>query len=165
MGIKLLVIGIGNTLRMDDGIGIYLVRELKNYYDEKEVKIYEIGTETWRILPIVEEERCENLVIVDAINFNLIPGFVYISKNPKIIDICTFSSHEKNYLDIEILSCLDFLKNFYIFGIEPDKIDWKIGLSETLLEKFEEILDKLIKFCDLILKKENEDDLLRIEKF
>ncbi|MCM8784906.1 MAG: hydrogenase maturation protease [Candidatus Omnitrophica bacterium] len=150
---------------MDDGIGVYLVRELKNYFDEKEVKIYEIGTETWRILPIVEEERCENLVIVDTIDFNLIPGLVYISKNPIILDNWTFSTHEKNYLDTEILSCFDFLKNFYIFGIEPAKIDWKIGLSEVLLEKFEEILDKLIKFCSLILKKENENDLLRTENF
>ncbi|MCM8832707.1 MAG: hydrogenase maturation protease [Candidatus Omnitrophica bacterium] len=161
----MLVVGIGNTLRMDDGIGVYLVRELKNYYDEKEVKIYEVGTETWRILPIIQEEKSENLLIVDAINFNFIPGFVYITKNPKIFDILTFSSHEKNYLDIEIMRCFDFLKNFYIFGIEPFKLDWKVGLSEILLEKYDEILNKLIKFCDSILKKEKENDLLGIERF
>lgn len=165
MGVKLIVLGIGNTLRMDDGIGVYLVRELKNYYSEEEVKIYEIGTETWRILPIIEEERCENLLVVDTITFNFIPGFVYISKNPDISDFYTFSSHEKNYLEDITLSCFEFLKNFYIFGIEPYKVDWKIGLSEILLRNFEEILNKLIKFCDLILKKENKNDLLGIEKY
>ncbi|MCM8772542.1 MAG: hydrogenase maturation protease [Candidatus Omnitrophica bacterium] len=162
MGVKLLVFGIGNTLRMDDGIGVYLVRELENYFDKEEIKIYEIGTETWRLFSIIEEEECENVVIVDAINLNFIPGFVYLSKNPEIKDFCSFSLHEKNYLseiDFEFLPS----KNIYIFGIEPYKTDWGIGLSEILKKKFNEILEKLVELCNSIIKKEKKDDLLGIE--
>lgn len=165
MGVKLIVLGIGNTLRMDDGIGIYLIRELKNYFSEDEVKIFEIGTETWRILPIIEEIKSKNILIVDTINFNFLPGSVYISKNPDIFDLHIFSSHEKNYLNDIVLSCFEFLENIYIFGIEPYKIDWEIGLSSLLNLKFKEILNKLIEFCERILGKENKDDLLRIEKY
>jgi hydrogenase maturation protease len=161
MGVKLVVFGIGNTLKMDDGIGVYLVNELKNIYTEEEVKVYEIGIQTWRILPIIEEEKCEDVLIIDAINFGYLPGMVYIAKNPKFSDFCFFSLHEKSYLtDLFIIK-----KNIYIFGIEPYKIDWGYGLSDLLREKFDEIFLKLCKFCDFIINKEKENDLFRVEKY
>jgi len=164
MGIKLAVFGIGNTLRMDDGIGVFLAREIKERFDEEKIKVYEIGTETWRIFSILSEEKCENILIVDAINLNFIPGFVYVSKNPFISDIFFISSHEKNYIEDLIIS--NFCENIYIFGVEPYKIDWHIGLSDILREKFDEILNKLITLCNMILEeKERENDLFRIEKY
>ncbi len=162
MGVKLLIFGIGNTLKMDDGIGVYLVRELEKFIDKEKVKIYEIGTETWRIFSIIEEEKCENILIVDAVSLNFIPGSVYVSRNPEIKDSFYISSHEKIYLS-EI--SFAFFKNFYIFGVEPYETEWGIGLSEILSEKFEEILDKLVKFCKAIIEREEENDLLGIETF
>lgn len=163
MGVKLLVLGIGNTLKMDDGIGIYLIRELEKYIDKEEIKIYEIGTETWRIFSIIEEENCKNILIVDAIKFNFIPGFVYIGRNPEIKDLSLFSTHERHFLSEINFEILRTCKNIFIFGIEPYKIEWGIGLSDFLNKKFDEILNKLIEFCNLILEKENKDDLLRTE--
>lgn len=165
MDIKLLILGIGNTLRKDDGIGIYLVKELENLIEREDVKIYEIGIETWRVLPIIKEERCRNVIIVDALSFNKIPGVVYIAKNPEILDISIFSLHEKNYL-VEIgIENLGFVENIYIFGVEPYQIEWGFGLSDVLRGKFDEILNKLLNFCNLIIEKEKENDLLRVEKF
>ncbi len=165
MGIKLAVFGVGNTLRMDDGIGVFLVREIKDIFDKEKIKVYEIGTETWRIFSILNEEKYENILIVDAINLNFIPGFVYVSKNPFISDFFNISSHEKNYIEDLILT--NFCGNIYIFGVEPYKVDWQIGLSDILKEKFNDILEKLITLCNLIIEenKESENDLFRIEKY
>jgi len=165
MGIKLVILGIGNTLKMDDGIGIYLVNELKKIYKDEEVKIYEIGIETWRILPVIEEENCEDFLIIDAINLGYLPGMVYIAKNPKFSDFYFLSLHEKNYIADLFFMKKDFLKNIYIFGIEPYKIEWGYGLSDLLKEKFDEIFLKLCKFCDFIINKEKENDLFRVEKY
>jgi len=38
MGIKLAVFGVGNTLRMDDGIGVFLVREIKDIFDKEKIE-------------------------------------------------------------------------------------------------------------------------------
>lgn len=163
MAVKLLVLGIGNTLKMDDGIGVYLVRELEKYFEKQDVKIFEVGTETWKIFSIIEEENCDNILIVDALNFNFIPGFVYIGKNLEINDFCVFSSHEKNFLPEINFEFLKTNKNIFIFGVEVYKIDWGIGLSDVLREKFKEILNKLIDFCNSIIQKEKKNDLLGIE--
>ncbi|MCM8818242.1 MAG: hydrogenase maturation protease [Candidatus Omnitrophica bacterium] len=163
MAVKLLVLGLGNTLKMDDGIGIYLVREIEKYFEKQDVKIYEIGTETWRIYSIIEEENCDNILIVDAMQFNFIPGFVYIGKNPEINDFCFLSSHEMNFLSEIDFKFFKKRKNIYIFGVEVYKIDWSIGLSDVLKEKFDEILNKLIELCNLIIQKEIENDLLGIK--
>ncbi|MCS7180574.1 MAG: hydrogenase maturation protease, partial [bacterium] len=151
MDVKLLILGIGNTLRRDDGIGIYLIEELRKFVERPDVKIYEIGIETWRILPIIKEEKCENILIIDTINLNsLIPGAVYIARNPKILEICTLSLHEKHYLVEIFLEKLTFLRNIYIFGIEPYDITWGLELSNYLEEKFDEIFNKLLNLCNLI---------------
>lgn len=163
MGVKLIVLGVGNTLRTDDGIGIYLINELRNKFsDNPEIKIFEIGIEVWRIFPIIEEEKCENILIVDAIDLNFIPGFVYIAKNPDIFDFSLFSTHEKNYLG-EIYLHEFKSKNIYIFGVQPYSTDWGYKLSDELKEKFDLIFEKLFKFCESIIKKEKENDLLGIE--
>lgn len=164
MGVNLIVFGIGNILKMDDGIGIYLTKKLKSFIDKEEAKIYEIETEVWKILPIIEEEKCKNVLIIDAINFGFTPGFVYISRNPEFSDYCFYSLHEKNYLTELMVKKGDFFKNIYIFGVEPYKIDWGYTLSDMLKEKFDEIFQKLFKFYKLILKKEIEYDLLRIKE-
>ncbi len=151
MGMKLLIAGIGNILMKDEGVGVYQARS----FSKKKIKgieVVEIGTETWKI-PL-EAENFENLLIIDAVKFGNHPGTVYFIKNFELDDLPSFSLHQKDF--IKELFLIKELKgkpeNMYLFGIEPESIEWGIGLSPSLEKKFEEIQEKLERACFMILK-------------
>ena len=162
MGINLMVAGIGNVLLQDEGIGVYLVRKLKK--EISGIQTVEIGTEMWKLSLICE--KVKNLLIVDAVNYGEKPGSCYFFSEFEISD-SSFSLHDKNFLsEILILKNLKgYPENFYIFGIEPFKVEWGEGLSDFMKEKFKNILENLKKICYKISQKGRGNDLLRIEKF
>jgi len=162
MDLKTAIYGVGNILRRDDGIGVYLAREMaKKEIDF--VDVFEIGTET----PYLEiKSGYKNIVIVDGMKADLNPGNVIILKNFEFSDFFMFSSHEKNYLSEIFIKIYIYFDNvdIFLFGVEINEDDWGIGLSEPLLKEFNNLLLKLENFCFEISQKEMKDDILRVKK-
>lgn len=144
MGIKTLVVGIGNILMEDDGIAIELCRYLHKM-DIPYTKILEAGTENWRIFS--ELDGFDRLIIVDAVNCGYKPGTVALFKDFEVLNTHPVSLHDKSFLsDIFIYKKLKGKpKQIYLFGIEPYKVDWHIGISPNLKSKFFSIAEKLEK--------------------
>ncbi len=126
----------------DDGIGIELCRHLQKN-DIPYTKVLDIGTENWRISS--QLDGFDRLIIVDAIRFGYKPGTVALLKDFDAFDTCPISLHDKNFLsDVFIYRELKGIpKQIYLFGIEPYKIDWHIGISPVLKSKFFLIAEKL----------------------
>ncbi|HEY2421092.1 MAG TPA: hydrogenase maturation protease, partial [Neobacillus sp.] len=64
---KITILGIGNTLFSDEGVGIHLLPILENALkDYENIEIIEGLTDGMKLLGPVED--AENLIIIDAIN-------------------------------------------------------------------------------------------------
>lgn len=76
---KTLVLGIGNTIRGDDGVGIEIVRELAELIDPKTAEIKKTSEAGFGLLDLVLGYK--RLIIVDSIH----------TRNGKEGDICRFT--------------------------------------------------------------------------
>lgn len=140
------VIGIGNILRRDDGIGVILVNKLR---EEKlpDIACIDAGIGIIHLLPSLLKYR--SVIIVDAVEFNGEPGEtkVFTTKNLKTGCSQSFSPHMFN-----ILQLLEFYKELYrrdlevtVFGIQPYDTAFGTSLSTILEEKLGDIKEKLIE--------------------
>jgi hydrogenase maturation protease len=95
------------------------------------------------------DRKLDKLIILDAVRGNKPPGTLY---RLNIDDInlsssCSFSLHELSL--VESVQQLELLgrrpKEIVIIGVEPQIIDWSLGLSLAVKEKLPEMVDLAIR--------------------
>ncbi|MEM3872298.1 MAG: hydrogenase maturation protease [Nitrososphaeria archaeon] len=65
---KVLILGVGNLLRSDDGFGPTVVKELKDEITDPEIEILDIGTSLSLVLwPYLWDEDLSEKIIIDVI--------------------------------------------------------------------------------------------------
>jgi hydrogenase maturation protease len=149
------IIGIGNPLRHDDGIGIVLLEKLREEKRilPKGVEFVDGGTGGMTLLHLLP--NYDVVLIIDAVDFAGKPGEYKVfdaddvqSKKP----VVTQSTHGSDFLKILDISkqLKEEPKKIYIFGIQPQTMTMGQGLSPVLQKN----VDSLV----VILRKE----LLRI---
>jgi hydrogenase maturation protease len=131
-----IVIGLGNILFSDEGIGVHLIRKLSEHQDKfPSVEFIDAGTGGMNILHLIANRK--KAVIIDCVKMGKKPGTI---KRFESADVQTtkkmmhFSLHEADILRIISLSrqlgeCPD---KIVIFGIEPESLELGQKLSKTL---------------------------------
>lgn len=111
---KVLFVGIGNVLRRDDGIGVYIVDKIKNNKHISKL-IVEVSLENY--ISKIQALSPDILVLVDCINFDKVPGYYNVLP---IHDIKEFTMHSHN-LSLKSISKF-FTMPVFILGIQPGDI-------------------------------------------
>jgi len=147
------ILGIGNVLQKDDGIGIYAANYLaKNYNYSKEIKIINGGVEGINLYSIFEENN--NILILDTIELDDTPGSIYLIPSNELrgYGLNSGGAHE-----IGVMQCLDMLElqgkaipKSTLLGIIPKHITFEIDLSDTLKKEFTNYINTALNY----LKKE-----------
>jgi hydrogenase maturation protease len=144
-----IVIGLGNLLMSDEGIGIHLIRKLSEHQDEfPSVEFIDAGTGGLNILHLIANRK--KAVIIDCAKMGKKPGTI---KQFEPADVQTtkkmthFSLHEADILRIiELSRQLGECPNqIAIFGIEPESLELGQSLSETLTDKIDLYIDTITK--------------------
>lgn len=75
---SILVVGIGNVGRMDDGAAIHLINKIINskLSVPEEVEFYEAGCALYDMLPVMTGRK--KIIIIDALKMADIPGSIYM---------------------------------------------------------------------------------------
>jgi len=142
------VVGIGNLLLKDEGIGVHVARALQemDMAEAVDLQIVDGGTSPDVLL---SSERIDKLVIVDAARGSCEPGTVYRLQPEDIPqeDIGVNSLHQVNLS--QSLRILDHLglkpKDIVIFGVEPKEIDWGLEPSVELIQKIPEVVKLVLE--------------------
>jgi hydrogenase maturation protease len=131
-----IIIGLGNLLLSDEGIGIHLIRKLSEHQDKfPSVDFIDAGTGGMNVLHLIANRK--KAVIIDCVKMGKRPGTI---KRFEPADVQTtkkmmhFSLHEADILQIINLSkqlgeCPD---KIVIFGIEPESLELGQKPSKTL---------------------------------
>jgi len=147
---KIAVIGIGNTLRRDDGIGIIVLESLLKFYKRKDIDYFNFGSASFDLIQKVRSY--DTVLFIDGFNADLPVGELKIFKLPDIEykpNICASSTHELNLKSIfEISKSLDLKTKIYIAGIQVGDTSYGEGLSNILRNKKEDIVKKVSAFID-----------------
>jgi hydrogenase maturation protease len=127
-----LILGLGNPLRGDDGVGPRVVEELARRDLPEGVTVLDGGTGGLDLLRVLE--RWKRVVIVDAADMGKEPG-QYTRFTPDQVRLAgassTFSLHNAGLSGVLALAdALDLeLPEMVVFGVQPAEIGWKEGLS------------------------------------
>jgi hydrogenase maturation protease len=131
------VIGLGNLLLGDEGVGVRIVSALAEAYDCASVDLYDLGTASFRLIHLLENRR--KIVIVDCAFMGGAPGDVrrFTYEEARSVKILAhLSLHEGDPLAVVDLAggLYPVLPEIIMFGVEPFSLEPAEGLS-TLLER------------------------------
>lgn len=148
MSNKIAVIGLGNSLRRDDGIGIKILGSLLNDYKHSGIDYLNFGIASFDLLHRLQNYN--QVLLIDGINAGLPAGELKIfgleqaSFEDKEGQI---SSHELNLKDIFRLSQqLELKTKIYVAGIQVKDVGFGEFLSDALKEKFKDLVQQIDKF-------------------
>ena len=148
----ILVIGIGNILLSDEGVGVHVVNALiKKYRFEPEIEIIDGGTMGSELIAFFQDNK--KIIIVDAVNFDQKAGFIGSIENEHILRKLT------NKMSVHHLGLTDILFNLRIIGVEPEEI-FLLGIQpesvEVNLEMTETVKSKTGRMEEIVLMKLDE---------
>ena len=140
---KILVLGIGNMLLTDDGVGVFAAQALQKETWPENITIMEAGTFTQDIFYLFE--GYDVILVLDIVHAQAAAGTIYRLNEAQLVD------DEKQRLSIHDTDLIDSLRmaellhkrkpELVVLGMEPaDYTSWNIGLSPTVQEKFEDFL-------------------------
>lgn len=145
----MIIIGIGNVLQKDDGIGVYAASYLTlNYHFTPDVTIINGGVEGINLFNYFLEN--EEIVILDSIELDDTPASIYAipAKELSGYGLNSGGAHE-----IGVIQCLDMLElqgrvvpETMLIGIVPHHITFDISLSKTLKDAFEGYISVVLQY-------------------
>ena len=144
-----IVIGVGNMLFKDEGIGIYASEYIRQNYEfnDKELEIIDGGTLGFKLMTYFQEY--DNVIILDTVSIEDKAGEIYRLPSDVLLGLGNYrkTAHEVEIVEmLEIVSVLDSHANVTIIGIIPeDIISVEIGLTQSMENRFEEFILNSIK--------------------
>jgi hydrogenase maturation protease len=144
MAKELTVLGVGNFLRMDEGIGVHAVRALADRSGgSKNVDFLDGGTLGLNLLPFIEGAR--SLLILDAVDAGLPPGTVIELMGDAIPQYAGIKLSEHQVTLREVLGLARVRgrlpTRMMLIGMQPAKTDAGDSLSATAAAVLPAILD------------------------
>lgn len=152
---KLLVLGVGNILMQDEGIGVHAINELwkeKKDWKDADVDFIDGGTFTQDIFYLFE--GYENVLVLDIVRANQTPGTIFSLEENQL------RKDKKQMLSLHDIDLLDSLgmaemrghkPYLRVVGIEPATIDWGTQLTPPLEAALPDYLKIVRKHIDEIL--------------
>ena len=139
-----MIVGVGNILLKDEGIGVHVVRALQEMSlgsRQGEVEVVDGGTSP---SAFDSAEGADKLIIVDAARGGGEPGTVYRFAPDEV-------SGERKLLaslhDLGLMDSLRMMENLgdppretVIIGVEPAEVDWGLELTPALRERLPDVV-------------------------
>lgn len=124
--------GIGNVLKRDDGIGVYISKNIKESASIQKLTV-EVSIENY--LGKINSLNPDVLVLIDCVDFGKTAGYYELLPAEKVKDF-TFNTHNISLKKISEL----FKMQVYILGIQPKNIDFGEEISDIVLQTAKEVL-------------------------
>jgi hydrogenase maturation protease len=152
---RVLVVGVGNLLLKDEGIGVHVAGELQKQTLPRTVEVIDAGTAALDIL--LSQTAPYKLVVIDTTKAGKKPGTIYrvrlkAGEKDKLIRIFGQGSSGISLHQIGLLQALAAAEKtnrlpeeIVLIGVEPNKVDWGLELTEPVKRAIPEIVDTVLK--------------------
>jgi hydrogenase maturation protease len=142
-----LVLGIGNILLSDEGVGVKVIEELERRYQfPQEVEVVDGGTSGMELLSRLDNK--EHLILIDAVKSGQAPGTAVRVEGEDVP--ATFmeriTPHQLGISDLLATASLtdDLPAKMVLFGIEPKELDLGLSLSAEVENSLDTIINAVI---------------------
>jgi len=141
------VLGLGNILLRDEGVGVRVIERLQALYDfPPEVQVLDGGTMALDLLPYVEDSA--RLLVIDALEMGAAPGTIARLEGnevPAFLSI-KISPHQMGLADILAAARLRDLhpKELVLWGVQPGTLDAGLALSAPVAAQVDALVEKAL---------------------
>ena len=144
---QITILGIGNTLYTDEGLGVHALAALQEKYGmDQQVELVDGSTDRMSLLGPVEDT--DYLIVIDAINAGKEGGHIIELHGNDISAYygIKMSIHQLGFQEVLLASKLRerYPKNIVMLGMQPTSLELGIGLSETNEAQLPELI-KLVE--------------------
>lgn len=132
---KSVIVGIGNSLRGDDGFGPALIGQIQGKVG---FICIDAGSAPEKFLGLIVKEEPDTILFVDAADLDLEPGQYRILEPVDIVK-CGLTTH-----DMSSRMLIEFLENqtkanILMLGVQPQHLSLGEAMSQCLTETLDEI--------------------------
>jgi hydrogenase maturation protease len=126
---RVAVIGLGNSILQDNGVGVHAVRRFQQIVPRPCLAV-ELGTAVYDAVKLLES--ADRVLAFDSVEAGGKPGSVYLFRAEEIMRNWKYAS----LCEMELIKVLQTLRRppdeVLIVGAEPQSVDWGINLSPNL---------------------------------
>jgi len=140
---RIVILGVGNELRRDDGLGIVAARKLQLKKLPQSVTVIECGEVPENFLGVIEKIKPSHVIMIDAVDMGAEPGSIGLITKEQILKYPTISTHKPSphilmsYIE-EIIGA-----KVLIIGVQPENVDFGEGLTPKVEKAVEILVDML----------------------
>ena len=145
---SIVVLGVGNILLTDEGLGVHVVEDLKaNYNFTPQISLIDGGTMGMELLTYMRGMK--KILLVDAVNGGEAPGTIYEFPHRELEQYFTdhISVHEVGMQDILRIRAIQEnpLEDAIVIGVEPESLEVGFEPSELVQHALPEVKDRVLR--------------------
>lgn len=144
---NILVLGLGNILLGDEGVGVRVIEQLLSRSLPDEIEVIDGGTAGYELINFFEGK--EKVIIVDAVKTDDTPGSVYkmdlsVVQEDETVQLSLHQIGLKNVF--KMASMMDLNPEVTLIGIVPKNYqDYNIGLSKEVEKAIPLAIETVLK--------------------
>jgi hydrogenase maturation protease len=145
--VRIVVLGIGNTILSDEGVGVHAVEALQERYELPEnVEVIDGGTSGMELLGPLS--GTDVLIVLDAIKAGRAPGTVVrlIGDEVPVFFRSKLSPHQVSICDV--LAGLEFSgdlpEDIVLIGVEPESLELGLELTPAVAARMPEMMEMAV---------------------
>lgn len=141
------VIGIGNRIMKDDGIGVRIAEDIHQWIEGLGMKVMIGETDSESSFYQIDEE--DFLIVIDGTLFGIKPGTITVAALNSVKPAYKgYSQHNMSFIDL--LYRHKKMNKGYLIGIEVGEIGFGLDLSQELQQKYSLLLKEVRKIIEAI---------------
>ncbi len=144
---KVVVLGIGNVLLSDEGVGVHAVKALAQQYDlADDVHVVDGGTTGMELVPELDE--VEHLIVIDALRIGQPPASIVRLEGDQVPAFfkTKLSPHQVGLSDV--LAALAFKgsapSHVVLIGVQPVTLSLGFELSHAVKARLDEVVSLVV---------------------
>lgn len=141
------MLGLGNLVHSDDGLGVHAIHQLQR--DERvpaDVSLLDGGTQGLSLIPHLT--GFSRVLVIDAVNAGEAPGTLLRYEGKALEGLPGKATvHQLGFADLMVAMKLlgEAPKEVVVMGIEPASTDWGAELTKPVQDTFPSLLDIVIE--------------------
>jgi hydrogenase maturation protease len=146
MADKILIVGMGNLIYRDEGIGVHIIQEMMKMKLPSHIELLDIGTSTMDLISYIKNVK--KMIVIDAMKAGGVPGSMYRCRPEDLFpkDEKPISLHEIGLLEtLNMANKMGMVIDTVIIGVEPKVMDWGMDLTKEVEDKIPIIIEAVLK--------------------
>ena len=146
--VQTLILGVGNLLMSDEGVGVHVIQRLVGAYQfPKEVQVLDGGTLGMDLLYYLE--GVENLLLIDAVEARKEPGSLIRLEGEDVPAFMAIkiSPHQLGVPDMLAAAKLKgncYPERIVLWGVQPELMEIGLDLSPKVESRVDTIIDNVL---------------------